>query len=1294
MAGLAEVSVSLGETDLGEPRRGLPRLDIARIFRDYPDAGLSGFTLVQKLDASLPAGPGVLRVLAADLGGQTRQSIVPVTIPPPSAAGEADAQAGEALASDECRIHCACDVADLYTDGSLDISGWAFSDAGIGPIEIELNGITIGEVLADRKRPDIAARFPESPLAATSGFTFACAVPPPVKPGFHILSLRLSDRDGQKRVLEQPVPAVAPVARPGKRAAPAMVLQPAIRPEAAGMRLEVDEPSLEGHRARQVVRGALTISGWAVGPRGIETVSVLCDGESLEEAHCGMRREDIGAAFLDYPGSLLAGYALVLPPGSVAPGHHEIEVVARAGGNQPLGASPVTIEKRFSIEVESPESLPFGSAPRARIPAASIAFGLTLLEDAGFRPAFDIAIGLPDSDGTDLEPLAATLSSLSAQAYQDWTAEIFGSRSALSLARALPGSAGAKGRVRFAGKAPAKPLGTARQLRFLLRLRPGDRLGADALLELALHGAANRSADFLYADELRPDPAHGQQQQPFFKPDWSPDLLLAMNYIGRSWCATAELADAAGLTSEALASGSDYDAVLRLTEKAAQIGHVPVVLCARAGIGDAAEDEASALRAALERRGIAASVEAGSLQGTWRVRRMVQATKRAARGFTPGLVSIIIPTCSAGALIRTAIKTLRATSFPQRAGAPRIEIVVLDNTPPEETRARAWLRKNADTVIDMPGPFNWSRFNNIGAASAKGEYFLFLNDDIEATEPDWLEALLEHAQRPEVGVVGARLLYPDGKVQHAGQYLSAGHARHAFRFADAQSAGPFGLATVAREMISVTGACQIMHRRVFKQLGGFEEAHSIVNNDLDFCLRCWQAGLAVIYTPHATLLHHELASRARLDDRYDEALFDTAWRARFLRGDPFRNRHIGLSADEYGAEPEPAELVHAGRTLPQAASLRRILAVKLDHIGDFLTALPALHSLKREFPQARIDLLVPSASAALAAADSALAHGAPIDEVLVFDFFHARSGEGKLPVDETAFEALRARLAPKQYDLAIDLRMHPETRPVLRFTGASFVAGFDHANRFPWLDVALEWEGDARLASKRTHISERLVQLVSAAADACETGAPAAAWTQHAPERVPALAALPARFRSRPLVCIHPGVGNPVRQWPASSYAALIDMLSEQAGVNAVLIGTPDEASIGDEILQRVSAKGAAASLIGKVPLAELPALMQACVLFVGNNSGPQHIAARMGMPALGIHSGVVDAAEWAPLGTRAVAIRRRMVCAPCYLEFASDCPRQLACLTGLLPRDVFSACRRLLVGNVSLAQGGSATRD
>ena len=256
--------------------------------------------------------------------------------------------------------------------------------------------------------------------------------------------------------------------------------------------------------------------------------------------------------------------------------------------------------------------------------------------------------------------------------------------------------------------------------------------------------------------------------------------------------------------------------------------------------------------------------------------------------------------------------------------------------------------------------------------------------------------------------------------------------------------------------------------------------------------------------------------------------------------------------------------------------------------------------------------------------------------------------------------------------------MQPETRAVLPWTGARFLAGYDHARAFPFLDVALEWEGDQRLVPKRGHISERLLQLVSALEDACTGDATPRIGPAVPADSVAPLARLPAAFLAKRLVCVHPGVGNVVRQWPPEHYASLIDLLAA-IGVNCVLIGGADEAPIAEEVLQGVNALDAVESLVGRVKLAELADVMRTCALFVGNNSGPQHIAASVGIPTVGIHSGVVDAAEWAPLGSLAIAVRRRMVCGPCYLEFAADCPRGLACLTGLRPSDVFATCRRLL---------------
>ena len=470
--------------------------------------------------------------------------------------------------------------------------------------------------------------------------------------------------------------------------------------------------------------------------------------------------------------------------------------------------------------------------------------------------------------------------------------------------------------------------------------------------------------------------------------------------MGRAWCARASLAAAAGLTPAALCAASDYDAALRLTELATHIVHVPNLLLQAGPSADTPAQEAAALAACLHRRGVEGEVCEGPAPGLWRIRRALSET---------ACVSIIMPTCGARGLVRRAITSIRDT-LASAPAAPAVEIVVIDDVPAKDRRLRTWLRKHADVVVPAPGPFNWSRYNNQGAAASRGEVLLFLNDDIEMTEPGWLAPMLEQVQRQESGVVGARLLYPDGRVQHAGLYLAEGHGRHAFRCAEGADLGPFGIAGVVREVTAVTGACMMVRRAVFTALGGFDEAHGVVNNDVDFCLRARRAGLGVLYTPHATLLHHELASRAELADSCDEQRFKAAFGLDFARGDPFRNPALLAHGDHFTADPEPAVLIIAGRRGPAPETVKRILAIKLDHIGDFLTSVPALRFLKKRFPQAHITLLAAAPTAALAGLEPV------VDAVEPFAFFHERSEEGELALSKADLAGLHARLAPRAFD--------------------------------------------------------------------------------------------------------------------------------------------------------------------------------------------------------------------------------------------------------------------------------------
>ncbi len=705
-----------------------------------------------------------------------------------------------------------------------------------------------------------------------------------------------------------------------------------------------------------------------------------------------------------------------------------------------------------------------------------------------------------------------------------------------------------------------------------------------------------------------------------------------------------------GLTLGALLETGEYDAVLRCTEQARQSLHLPKLLCHRGTeVIDEPEAEAAALERAAHRRGIAAVVQAGCIPGTWRLRRTTPAT---------GLVSIIIPTCAARERIETCIKSLR-----ERTSYRDFEIICVENIADKQSRWKKWLRQHADTVVTMPRDFNWSRFNNRGVEAAKGDYLLFLNDDVEIIQEDWLDILLEHAQRPEVAVVGPQLLYPDRKVQHAGMFLATpGTARHAFRFAASDEPGYFGLALTQRNVIAVTGACMMMRRGVYQALGGFDEAHQIINNDLDLCLRAHQAGLLTVYTPHAALIHYEAVSRENMKDIYDLRHFERQWKLLFAAGDPYFNPRLSRHSDDYRPDDEPTQAVFAGHPLFHREDIKRILVVKVDHIGDFVTAIPAIKRLKQRFPSASIHVLASRAARALAATLDC------VDEFIEFEFFHPISSQGRRLIDQSEFADLRSRLASYRFDLAIDLRKHLDTREVLRYTPARFLAGYDFMGQFTFLDVALEWEGDKSLQRKRSHVTDDLINLVEAIGTAASderTELDMIVPSQGPPAFLDEAAR--ALF-AKPVVAIHPGVGNVMRQWPAEHFAALVDLLVETNAVNAVLIGGAEEAELATEVLGQVVHQEAVCSLVGKTSLRDLPALLSACALYIGNNSGPKHIAAALGVPTIGIHSGVVDATEWGPIGKRAVAVRRNMACSPCYLSRPEDCSREFACMRGLEP--------------------------
>ena len=356
----------------------------------------------------------------------------------------------------------------------------------------------------------------------------------------------------------------------------------------------------------------------------------------------------------------------------------------------------------------------------------------------------------------------------------------------------------------------------------------------------------------------------------------------------------------------------DFDLILRLTEKARRVVHIPKVLywwrghsgSTAQGIGAkpyALAAGAAAVSAQLERLGLPGAVEPlpGS-PGAYRVRYEITC---------PGRVSVLIPNKDHRDDLARCLDSLY-----RNAGWDDLEVLVIENNSTEpETFAyyeRAQERYPGCRVLTYQGGFNFSAINNFAARRATGDYLLLLNNDIEVESPGFVRELLGYAQRPDVGAVGAKLFYPDGTIQHGGVFIGiGGSAGHSHKGHPRDSDGDLYRLATAQNLCAVTGACLMVKRELYERFGGLDEkTFAVAYNDVDFCLRLWESGLLNVMTPFAAAVHHESKSRGNDTNcggekqaRYERER--AAFRARYAglmrRGDPYYNPHFTLKTENY-----------------------------------------------------------------------------------------------------------------------------------------------------------------------------------------------------------------------------------------------------------------------------------------------------------------------------------------------------------------------------------------------------------
>lgn len=426
--------------------------------------------------------------------------------------------------------------------------------------------------------------------------------------------------------------------------------------------------------------------------------------------------------------------------------------------------------------------------------------------------------------------------------------------------------------------------------RFVAFVDAGDRLHPDAGAALGPVLAGDR-VDVAYTDDDVVD-ASSRHRDPFLKPGWSPERLLAQQYLGRLTAIRRDLAVDVAADCTADGGAFEHELLLRVSELTDRVEHVERVLYHHRRHRPPSDPASAGTRAevverALRRRGMSLRAAPGRDPDLVRLLPSLSVRPR---------VSIVIPTAGTTRRVRGEPVTLVlqcVESILAVTDYPDLEIIcVVDANAPADVREQLHAREGRTEtlrfqVVGYHEPFNFSTKINLGAAHATGEHLLLLNDDIEVTEPGWIDALLAFGEHPEIGAVGPRLLFEDGRIQHAGVVLAGGHAGHPFYGYRADTPGYFGAPRVTANYSAVTAACMLTRRAAFEEVGGLATAFPLNYNDVDYCLRLRRRGYRIVYTPEVTLWHYESSSRGvRPPEQHEFDLMQQRW-GTVLAADPY-----------------------------------------------------------------------------------------------------------------------------------------------------------------------------------------------------------------------------------------------------------------------------------------------------------------------------------------------------------------------------------------------------------------------
>lgn len=442
---------------------------------------------------------------------------------------------------------------------------------------------------------------------------------------------------------------------------------------------------------------------------------------------------------------------------------------------------------------------------------------------------------------------------------------------------------------------------------YIALLDHDDVLHPAALYEV-MRAICEKNADFIYTDENTFHHTPKNAFSPHFKPDYAPDTLRSFNYICHFTVFRRALLEKTGVFRSEFDGSQDHDMILRLTEQAQHIVHIPIFLyywrihkkSASSELSEKPQVVEAGRRAVsehLKRVGLRGTVEDSAILSTYHIQYEIAGQP---------LVSILIPNKDHISDLDKCIRSIIGKST-----YPNWEIIIIENNSTEAATFDYYKKLSAEDsrirTVFWDGEFNYSDINNFGAQFAQGEHLLLLNNDTEVITPDWIEQMLMFSQRTDVGAVGAMLYFPDDTVQHAGVILGiSGMSGHSHKHLPRGGRGYFGRASIAQELSAVTAACCMIRREVWEQVGGLDTAFKVAFNDVDLCMRIRQAGYRVIWTPYAELYHYESKSRGYEDTPEKQARFKeeahrfrSRWTAELAAGDPCYNPNLTLRREDF-----------------------------------------------------------------------------------------------------------------------------------------------------------------------------------------------------------------------------------------------------------------------------------------------------------------------------------------------------------------------------------------------------------